>query len=53
MSDLSDKNMFIILLCVGILFFFIVMPYLDNLNLNDKLKNNRGTSVFVFVRLLP
>lgn len=39
MSDLSDKNMFIILLCVGILFFFIIMPYLDNLNLKEQVDN--------------
>ena len=29
MNNLSDKNTFIILLCVGIFFFFVVMPYLD------------------------
>jgi len=44
MNKLSDKNKFIVLLCVGIFFFFIVMPYLDNQNSkeqNDNFSNLR------------
>jgi hypothetical protein len=39
MNKLSDKNTFIILLCVGIFFFFIVMPYLDNENNKEQIDN--------------
>ena len=39
MDKLSDKNTFIILLCIGIFFFFIIMPYLDKLNSKEQIDN--------------
>ena len=39
MNNLSDKDTFIILLCVGIIFFTIIMPYLDKLNHNEQIEN--------------
>lgn len=39
MNKLSDKNTFIILLCVGIFFFLIIMPYLDEENRKDQIDN--------------
>jgi hypothetical protein len=39
MSKLSDKNTFIILLLVGIFFFFLIMPYLDKLNFQEQTDN--------------
>lgn len=39
MNELSDKNTFIILLCIGIFFFLIVMPYLDKQNSKEQLDN--------------
>ena len=39
MNKLSDKNIFIILLCVGIFFFFIIMPYLDKQNSKEQIDN--------------
>lgn len=41
MNKLSDKNMFIVLLCIGIFFFFIVMPYLDKENFTDLLSGDK------------
>ena len=39
MNKLSDKNTFIILLCVGIFFFLVVMPYLDKQNAKEQIDN--------------
>jgi hypothetical protein len=39
MNKLSDKNKFIVLLCIGIFFFFIIMPYLDKQNSNEQIDN--------------
>ena len=39
MSKLSDKNTFIILICIAIFFFFIVMPYLDKQNNKEQFDN--------------
>jgi hypothetical protein len=41
MNKLSDKNTFIILLCVGIFFFFIIMPCLDKENFTDLLSGDK------------
>ena len=39
MDKLSDKNTFIILVVIGILFFTIVMPYLDKQNSKEQMEN--------------
>jgi hypothetical protein len=39
MNKISDKYTFILLLCVGIFFFLIIMPYLDKKNSKDQYDN--------------
>jgi len=36
MNYFSDKNIFIILLYIGVLFFLVIMPYIDNQNLKEQ-----------------